>query len=96
MDAGNQAADAGGGDVHAVGLAVLDHFGVAADDRDAGARAASAMARTSASRLRVGSPASSTKVTTSASARGAGNREVVHRAVDGEFADGAAGEAERA
>ena len=51
VDPVDEAADSGGGDVHAVGFAVLDHFGVAADHRDAGAfQAASAMARTSASR----------------------------------------------
>ena len=90
------AADAGGGDVHAVGLAVLDDLGVAADDRSPRRVAAAfAMARTSASRISVGRPASRTKVTTSACGAGAGDRQIVHRSVDGQFADGAAGKAQR-
>ena len=35
VHSGKQAADAGGGDVHLIGLAVLDDFGVAAGDADA-------------------------------------------------------------
>ena len=58
--AGKQAPDAGRRDVHVVGLAVLDDFGIAGGDSHAGSRAASAMARTSASRTSVGRPASST------------------------------------
>ena len=55
-------ADAGGRDVHAVGLAVLDDLGVAADDRHAGPRAPRRpIARTSASSTVGGRPASSTK-----------------------------------
>ena len=61
LDARNRPADAGGGDVHAVGLAVLHNFRVAARDDDTrGARGRSAMARTSASRTSVGRPASRT------------------------------------
>ena len=68
--AGHRPADAGGGDVHAVGLAVLDDLGVAADDRDAGRGAPRRPWRALRPRApRVGSPASSTNVTTSASAR---------------------------
>ena len=66
---GIEPADSRSGDVHAVGFAVLDNFCIAADDRRRPALAAAfAMARTSASRISVGSPASSTYVTTRASA----------------------------
>ena len=64
----NRAADAGGGDVHPVGLAVLDDLGVAAGDAHPRAARGFAMARTSASSTGVGRPASRTKVTTRASA----------------------------
>ena len=69
LQAGNGAADARGGDVHAVGFAVLHHLGIAARDGDSGGARGRPMARTSASSTSVGRPASSTYVTTSASAR---------------------------
>ena len=64
----NQTADASGGDVHLIGFAVLDDFGVSGDDADTRVVGRFAMARTSASRTAVGRPSSRTKVTTRASA----------------------------
>ena len=58
-------------------------------------RAALPMARTSPSRTGVGSPASSTKVTTMASALRSGNGQIVHGSIYGKFADGTAGKAQR-
>ena len=68
LQAGQGTTNAGGGDVHAIGFAVLDHLGVASGDFDAGLRARLWPWR--GLRLpgsRRGSPASRMKVTTSAS-----------------------------
>ena len=96
VDAGNRPPDAGGGDVHAVGLAVLHHLGVAARDGDPGR----------AGRPRHGAHFGLQDFRRQAGfqhigddqrlgAR-AGNGQVVDRAVDRQFADGAARKTQRA
>ena len=55
--------------MYSVGLAVLDDFGVAAGDGDAGRAAAAAMARDSRFEISVGRPASRIRSTTSACGR---------------------------
>ena len=55
VDARRDNADAGGGDEHAVALALLDHLGVAGDDGHAGGGWRAAMLATMRSRSPAGS-----------------------------------------
>ena len=83
-------------DVHAVGLAVLHHLGVAADDRDAGlARRLAHGAHFGLQHFR-GQPRFENEGHYQRFGARARYREIVDRAVDGQFADGAAGKAQRA
>ena len=91
---GSGRADAGGGDVHAVGLAALDDFGIAAYHRDAGA----------AQRTRHGAHLGfengswkaffEHKSDDHGVALGPGDGKIVHGAIYGKLADGAAGKAQ--
>ena len=88
------AADSGGGDVHAVGLAVLDHLGVAA----AITTPARAAARHGAhfGFQNFGRQAGFEDVSHHQRLRSrAGNRQIVHGSVHRQFADRAAGKAQR-
>ena len=86
----------GGADVHAVGVAALDDLGVAGDDLDARRRARRAAIASTSARSVVGGrgpPRGSARA--SAQRPRARHGEVVDRAVDGQLADRAAGEAHR-
>ncbi len=79
-----------------VGLAVLDHLGVAADDRrPRRARAARPMARTSASSTCDGQAGLEHEARDQRDRPRAADREVVDRAVDRQLADRAAGKTQR-
>ena len=96
VPSGGDDADAGGGDVHAVGRAAADHLGVAGDDRHAGGpRPRRPCRRRSPRSSAIGKPSSSTNAADSQRGLGALHREVVDGAVHGEVADGAAREAQR-
>ena len=86
----------GRADVHAVGVAALDDLGVAGDDRARPPpRPARAIASTSARSVLGGQALLEDQRQRQRERARAGHREVVDRAVDGELADRAAGEAQR-
>ena len=93
---GSTTPDAGGADVHGVGVAALDDLGVAGHDLDAGGvgRRGDRLDLGAQRRPRAAPPrARATRL--SASGRAPGDREVVDRAVDGQLADRPAREAHR-
>ena len=89
------AADAGGGDVHPVGLAVLHNLGIAA--RDAHACIAGSLGHGAHLRFehRRGQAGLENKADDQRFGASAGDRQIVDRAVDREFADGSTGKTER-
>ncbi len=95
LDAGKQAADPGGRDVHAVGLAVLDDFGVAAGDSDA--RRFGGLGPWRDFRFQNFRRQSGFENERDDHRFGprAGNRQIVYRAVHRQFADRAAGKTQR-
>ena len=90
-------ADAGGVDEDSVGLAAIDDFGVAGDERDArGVGGFAHRVHDSRRNRRIGSPFLEDESDGEMQRARAAHGEVVDRAVDGEFADVAAGEKDRA
>ena len=90
VDSRNRAADAGGGDVHASALPCSTTLVSPPAMLTPARSAASAMARTSASRIG-GQAGFENEGDHHRFGTRAGNRQIVHGAVDGQFADGAAG-----
>ena len=92
----DQMADSGSGDVHLIGFAVFDHFGVAARDNDAGgSRGSGHGANFGFQDIR--RQAGFEDVTDHQRLRaGSGNCQVIHGSVHGEFADRASGKTQRA
>ena len=90
-----QPADPGGGDVHLVGLAVLDDFGVAPGD--ANSRVPRGLCHGANFRLehRRGQPGFEYERDHQGLGPRARDRQIVHRAVHREFANGAAGKSQR-
>ena len=90
-----QAADAGGGDVHLVGFTVFDDFGVAPGDADS--RVPRGFCQGANFRLehRRGQPGFEHKSDDQGFGTRARYRQIVHRAVHREFANRSAGKAER-
>jgi hypothetical protein len=79
--------DAGGGDVHPVGLSVLHHLGVAADDADAGASRACGNGTHLAGEHGRWQSGFEHERDEQRRRHGSRHRQVVHRAVHGELAD---------
>ena len=96
VNAGDGAADSGGGDVHAVGLAALDDFCVATDHGDACALESVGHGADFGFEDGTGEAFFENEGDDHRMGSGTGDGEVVHGSVDGEFADGAAGEAQGA
>ena len=94
-DARRRHADAGGRDEDAVGLAALDHLGVAGDDRHAGCPRRRAHAVGDALEIGERKALLDDEARREIERLGARHRDVVDGAVDGERADVASGEKQR-
>lgn len=91
-DAGKEAADAGGGYVHAVGFAMLDDFGVTGSDANTGILRGFGHGSNFGFENRGGQSGFENVRDDEGFSASAGDGEVVDGAVDGEFADRTAGE----
>ena len=93
LEAGNQAADAGGGDVHLVGFAVLDDFRVASRDDHAGALGCGGHRADFGFENIGGQPGFEHVAAHQRDGACAGNGEIVDGAIHCELANGAPGKA---
>jgi hypothetical protein len=84
-----------GGDVHLVGLAMLDHFRVAGDNSNPGALGRACHGANFGFQNFCGQSFFENEGYRESFAASAGHGEIIHRAVDGEFADGATRKAKR-
>ncbi len=91
----NQAADAGRGDVHLVGFAVFDHFGVAAGDADSRVPRGFRHGANFGFEHRRGQSGFEHIGDDQGLCPGSRNRQIVDRAVHRKFADGTSGKSER-
>ena len=90
-----QAADSGGSDVHWIGFAVLDNFGVAARDRDSGVPRGFRHGANFGFEHRRGQSGFENIGDNQGFRPRSRNREIVHGSVHGKFSDGAARKTQR-
>ena len=91
----HRASDASGRDVHAVRFAVLNHFRISANHRDAGSLEGSSHGANFALENRCWQPLFENKCGNHVLTDGPGHGQIIHGPIDGQFSNGSARKLER-